>query len=107
MSLNPFSSNEIMNLREFFEKNGWKIESYIENYFRYSIKKEKLILFTFKYPITLPLRLNIPFEVVSFRVSVAFQFWNLNQNAFNMILYFMKSLRNLAISLSLEHEFIL
>ncbi len=105
MSTNPFSSKEIVNLREFIEKNGWKIESTIENYFRYSLKKEKLVLFTIKYPITLPLRLNVPFEVVSFRVSLAFQFWNLNRTTYRIILYFMKALRNLAISLNLEHEF--
>ena len=105
MLINPFSSNEVTNLREFIEKNGWRIESTIENYFRYSLKREKIILFTFKFPITLPLRINIPFEVVSFRVSFAFQFWNLNQSMYKVILYFMKALRNLAISLILEHEF--
>ncbi len=105
MLINPFSSNEVTNLREFIEKNGWRIESTIENYFRYSLKREKIILFTFKFPITLPLRINIPFEVVSFRVSFAFQFWNLDQNMYKVILYFMKALRNLAISLILEHKF--
>ena len=39
MSINPFSSNEIKTLKEFIEKNGWKIEKHIENYFRYSNKK--------------------------------------------------------------------
>ncbi|MFX0007105.1 MAG: tetratricopeptide repeat protein [Promethearchaeota archaeon] len=105
MSINPFSANEITNLREFIEKNGWRIEGTIENYFRYSIKKKKIILFTIKFPITLPLRINIPFEVVSFRLSVAFQFWNLNQDKFVLILYLMKALRNLALSLTLEHSF--
>ncbi|MHA2393701.1 MAG: tetratricopeptide repeat protein [Promethearchaeota archaeon] len=105
MSLNPFSLNEIKNLREALEKNGWKIESFIENYFRYSLKKEKVIIFTIKFPITLPIRINAPFEVMSFRVSVAFQIWNLNQNAYALILYIMKALRNLAISLTLEHTF--
>lgn len=105
MSINPFSSNEIKNLRELIEKNGWKIESTIENYFRYSLKREKLILFTIKFPITLPIRINIPFEVVNFRVSLAFQFWNLDQNTYTTILYLMKALRNLTISLTLEHKF--
>lgn len=105
MSLNPFSLNEIKNLREALEKNGWKIEGFIENYFRYSLKKEKIIIFTIKFPITLPVRINVPFEVMSFRVSVAFQIWNLNQNAYALILYIMKALRNLAISLTLEHSF--
>jgi len=105
MSLNPFSSNEIKNLREVIEKYGWKINGDIENYFRYSLKKEKIIIFTIKFPITLPIRLNVPFEVVSFRVSIAFQIWNLDQNSFTAILYLMKALRSLAISLTLEHSF--
>ncbi len=105
MSISPLSSNEIKNLRELIEKNGWKIEGTIENYFRYSLKKEKLLLFTIKFPITLPIRINIPFEVVSFRISVAFQFWNLEKKTYRVILYLMKALRNLAISLTLEHIF--
>ena len=105
MSINPFSSNEIKTLREFIEKNGWKIEKHIENYFRYSLKKNKLILFTIKFPITLPIRINIPFEVVSFQITIAFQFWNLNKDIYTNILYFMKALRKLAISLTLEHTF--
>ncbi len=105
MSINPLSLNEIKNLREFIEKNGWKIEGTIENYFRYSLKKKKLILFTIRFPITLPIRINIPFEVVSFRVSLAFQFWNLEKDTYSVILYLMKALRNLAISLTLEHDF--
>ncbi|MFW9865870.1 MAG: tetratricopeptide repeat protein [Candidatus Thorarchaeota archaeon] len=105
MSISPFSSNEIKQLREVIEKNGWKIEGLIENYFRYSLKKEKILIFTIKFPISLPIRINSPFEVVSFRVSIAFQLWNLNQNAYTMILYLMKALRNLAISLTLEHTF--
>lgn len=105
MSINPFSSNEIKTVRELIEKNGWKIEKHIDNYFRYSLKKNKLILFTIKFPITLPIRINIPFEVVSFQISIAFQFWNLNKDIYTYILYFMKALRNLAISLTLEHIF--
>ena len=105
MSINPFSSNEIKNLREVIEKNGWKINGSIENYFRYSVKKEKILIFTIKFPITLPIRINIPFEVVNFRVSISFQFWNLNQSTYTTTLYIMKALRNLAISLTLEHNF--
>ncbi|MBY8984814.1 MAG: tetratricopeptide repeat protein [Candidatus Lokiarchaeota archaeon] len=105
MSINPFSSNEIKNLREVIEKNGWKINGSIENYFRYSVKKEKILIFTIKFPITLPIRINIPFEVINFRVSIAFQLWNLNQSTYTTTLYIMKALRKLAISLTLEHNF--
>ena len=87
MSINPLSYQEIKNLKELIKKNGWKIEGTIENYFRYSLKKKKLILFTIKFPIKIPLRINIPFEVVSFRVSLAFQFWNLEKNIYSVILY--------------------
>jgi len=105
MSINPFSSNEIIKLREFMEKNGWKLEGTIKNYFRYSLKKKKLIILTIKFPIILPIRINIPFEVVNFRLSLAFQFWNLNQDIYLLILYLMKALRNLTLSLTIEHEF--
>ncbi|MFX1420516.1 MAG: tol-pal system YbgF family protein [Promethearchaeota archaeon] len=105
MSINPFSSNEISNLRELIEKNGWKNEGAIDNYFRYSLKKNKLVIFTIKFPITFPIRINIPVEVANFRLSIAFQFWNLNQDIFILILYFLKALRNLALSLTLEHNF--
>ncbi|MFW9826184.1 MAG: tetratricopeptide repeat protein [Candidatus Thorarchaeota archaeon] len=105
MSINPFSSNEIKNLRELIEKNGWKINGTIDNFFRYSLKRKKIVLFTIKFPIVLPLRLNIPFEITNFRFSLAFQFWNLNQDTYVLILYLMKALRNLAISITLDHDF--
>ncbi len=105
MSIRPFSSNEIQNLMEFIQKNGWNIEGIIENFFRYSLKKKKLVLFTIKFPVTLPLRINVPFEIVSFRVSLVFQLWHLNQYIYNTILYLMKTLRNLALSLTMEHKF--
>ncbi|UCC21061.1 MAG: hypothetical protein JSV62_07230 [Promethearchaeota archaeon] len=105
MSINPFSSKEISNLRELIEKKGWKIEGTIDNYFRYSLKKNKLLLFTIKFPITFPIRINIPVEATNFKLSVAFQFWNLNQDIFVLILYIIKALRNLALSLTIEHNF--
>ena len=58
MSIRPFSSSELNNLKEVIERNGWKLDGTIENYFRYSVKKDKLILFTIKFPVSLPLRLN-------------------------------------------------
>lgn len=105
MSIKLFSSKEIQNLKQFIQKNGWKIEAIIENFFRYSLKKKKLVIFTIKFPVTLPLRINVPFEIVSFRVSLAFQFWHLNQYIYNTLLYLMKVLRNLTLSLTMEHKF--
>jgi tetratricopeptide (TPR) repeat protein len=105
MSIRPFSSSELNNLRELIERNGWKIDGTIENYFRYSVKKDKLILFTIKFPVTLPLRLNFPLEVVNFRICMAFKLWDLNQNTYKVILFLMKMLRDLALQVTLEHDF--
>ena len=105
MSLRPFSSQELINLKKAIEKNGFNIDGTIENYFRYSVKKDKLILFTIKFPVALPLRLNFPFEIVSFRISLAFKLWDLNQNTNKVIIFIVKMLRDLALQISLEHNF--
>ncbi len=105
MSLRPFSTTELTNLKNAIERNGFNLEGTIENYFRYSVKKDKLILFTIKFPVSLPLRLNFPFEVVSFRVCLAFKLWDLNQNTNKVIILIMKMLRDLALQISLEHNF--
>ncbi|MHA1535138.1 MAG: tetratricopeptide repeat protein, partial [Promethearchaeota archaeon] len=105
MSLRPFSSQELINLKMAIEKNGFNIDGTIENYFRYSVKKDKLILFTIKFPVALPLRLNFPFEIVSFRISLAFKLWDLNQNTNKVIIFIVKMLRDLALQISLEHNF--
>ena len=105
MSFRPFSSSELENLKQAIEKNGFNIDGTIENYFRYSVKKDKLILFTIKFPVSLPLRLNFPFEVVSFRISLAFKLWDLNQNTNKVIIFIVKMLRDLALQISLEHNF--
>jgi len=105
MSLRPFSTTELANLKEAIERNGFNLKGTIENYFRYSVKKDKLILFTIKFPVSLPLRLNFPFEVVSFRICLAFKLWDLNQNTNKVIILIMKMLRDLALQISLEHNF--
>ncbi len=104
MSIRPFSHSEIENLRQAIEKNGWQIKGEIENYFRYSISESKVFIFTIKIPIGLPVRLNIPFELVNFQISLAFRIWNINQNTTKFIIYFLKMLRDLAIQVSLEHH---
>lgn len=105
MTIQLFSPNELENLRAVIEKNGWKIEGKTENYFRYSVKNDKLLLFTLKIPIQLPVRLNIPLEMLTFRLSIAFKFWNLNPAVNRNILLFMKMLRDLALQAKLEQLF--
>ncbi|MFX1257065.1 MAG: tetratricopeptide repeat protein [Promethearchaeota archaeon] len=105
-SIRPFSQNEINQLRKFIEKNGFHINGLIENYFRYSIgSKNKIIIFSLKFPVELALKLNIPFEIASFKVSIAFKMWNLDQNTYKVIIYFINMLKNLALQVSMEHHF--
>ena len=104
--IRPFSSSEISNLREIIEKNGFKINGKIENYFRYSIStRDKVLLFNLKFPVELPLRLNAPFEVATFRISMVIKLWNLTQKTYKVLIYLMKMLRNLALQISMEHHF--
>ena len=106
MSIRPFSTNEIENLRMVLEKNGWQIKASVENNFRYSLKKNKVIIFTIKFPVAFPLRINVPLEIVNFRLSLAFKIWDLNQSTNKLILYLLKMLRDLAIQISIEHSFL-
>ena len=100
----PFSSNEINNLHDILQKNGWSLDTSNRNNCQYSLKKEKLIIFTIKFPVPFPIRINIPLEIVNFRLSIAFKIWDLNQNTNTLILYLIKMLRDLAIQVSIEHS---
>ncbi|MFX1445598.1 MAG: tetratricopeptide repeat protein [Promethearchaeota archaeon] len=103
----PFSTNEIKSLRQLIEKHGWNIHGYINNHYRYSIRKNNLIIFSIKIPATLPLKLNIPFEVAQFQVSIAFKLWNLDQKAYKIIIYLLKMLRNITDQASIEHNWLI
>ena len=105
MSISHLSLNEIQSLRNFIEKNGWYLKGYIQNFFRFSLRKDKTLIFTIKFPMVLPIRLNIPFEIACFKVSLVFKFWNLDANLFDLIQYLLKSLRDLALQVSIDHNF--
>ncbi|MBY9007337.1 MAG: tetratricopeptide repeat protein [Candidatus Lokiarchaeota archaeon] len=105
MPITPLSHNEIQNLRDFIEKSGWYLKGYIENIFRFSLRKDKTLIFTVKFPAILPIRLNIPFELANFKISIAFKFWNLDTNIYDFIHYLQKSIRDLALVLSIENNF--
>ncbi|MEJ2250751.1 MAG: hypothetical protein P8Y97_13995 [Candidatus Lokiarchaeota archaeon] len=105
MSLIPFSHREIDSIKDFFESHGWKIDGTIENYFRFSIKNDNLLILSLKFPVALPFRLNIPFEVASFYVSIAFKLWHLNDNSSNVLSILLKKLRDFALNVSMEHNF--
>ena len=105
MSIRPFSTTEIDNLREVIEQNGFRLNGLIKDYFRYSISKNKILIFTLKFPVYLPIQLNIPLEVASFQISIAFRFFNLNQNMYKFILSLMKLIKELSLQVSIEHNF--
>jgi hypothetical protein len=105
MSLVPFSPRELDYLKDFLENKGWSIEPNIENYFRYSLKKNNIIILTIKFPLTLPVRLNIPLEIVNFRISIVIKLWHLNENSLQNLLFIMKSLRDFAMHVSTEYTF--
>ncbi|MHA1150061.1 MAG: tetratricopeptide repeat protein [Promethearchaeota archaeon] len=105
MSITPLSLNEIVALKKIFKKNNWSIKGLIENYFRFSIKKNKLLILSLKFPVTLPVRLNIPFEIGTFRISIAFKFWNVTENFNNFLVQLIFLLKNLASQVSIEHNF--
>ena len=103
--IKPFSSNELASLKEFLEKKGWKVEGIVENNYRYSIDRLKLLILTVKYPVLLPFRLNIPYEIVDFKLSVAFQFFHLNKNVYTILNNLLSLLSNLSNNISLNHNF--
>ncbi len=105
MSITPLSQNEIQNIRDFIEKNGWYLKGYIENIFRFSLRKDKTLILTVKFPAILPVRLNIPFELANFKISLMFRFWNLDTNVYDFIQYLQKSIRDLALIISIENNF--
>lgn len=105
MSIRPFSANEIDNLREVIEQNGFRLNGLIKDYFRYSISKNKILIFTLKIPVHLPVNLTIPFEVANFQISIAFRFFHLNQERYRFILSLMNLLKDLSLEVSIEHKF--
>lgn len=105
MSITPFSHNQIEWLRNYFEEKGWSINGYIENYFRYSLRNDKTLILTVKFPVTLPIRLNIPYEIANFKIAIVLKFWNLDNTMKELIGYFVKNFRDFALKVSLDQNF--
>ena len=103
MSIRPFTASDIAQLKEIFEENGWHIKSQIQDTFLYSLKTTNLIIFTLRFPLILPkIRLNAPYEIANFKISIAFKLWHLNNKTLKIIIYFIKSLKELAKQVFLE-----
>ncbi len=104
MSYTLLSLNEIQKLHNLMKENGWSIKGVVENNYRYSFKQNKTFLFTVKIPIYLPLKFNVPFEILNFKISVAFKFWNLDKNMLEFLKKLMGSLESFGEQVSLNIE---
>ncbi len=105
MSFSPFSPKEIEAFCQFMEKKDWSNNGTIEDSFRYSIHKNQLIILTLKIPIKLPIRLNIPFELLNFKISMAFKVWNLSQSTYDFIFNLITLLRHLYGQISINSAY--
>lgn len=103
MSIRPFTPSDIQQLKEIFEKNGWKMKGQVNDIFRYSLKKTNLIVLTLKFPLRLPkIRLNLPYEIANFKISIVFKLWHLNDKTIKIIFYFLKAFKELTEQVFLE-----
>ena len=106
MSIRPFTSGEVENLEKVMEKNGWTADSHFGDLFRYTINKNNILIFTLKFPLKLKdMRLNIPYEITIFKLSIALRIWHLNKNTSKIIIYLLKTLKELADQVILEPDF--
>ncbi|MFX1385079.1 MAG: tetratricopeptide repeat protein, partial [Promethearchaeota archaeon] len=56
-----------------------------------------------KFPLIIPkMRLNIPYEVANFKVSIVFKLWHLNDKTLKIVIYFIKAFKELAEQVYLE-----
>lgn len=101
----PLSNNDRKVLKELFQKKGFSNDTEVDNYFRYSISDENVITITIKKPIVLPLRLNVPFEIVSFKFSTNLKIRVIDNSTFENINYLIDKMREIGIESNLEHEF--
>lgn len=102
MSFSPLSSKEIDTFRKFMEQNGWRDKGLPENNFIYSMREDRVITLTVKVPIRLPLRLNIPFEIASFKISLAFKVWSLSPTIYKKITILIKLIRKFTLEISID-----
>lgn len=105
MSLTYFSEKDLDFLNKLFMEKGFKDNLEPTNNFRYSILDNNIITISIKKPIELPLRLNIPFEIVSFKSSLIFMIRITDFSTLENLNYLIEKLREIGIESNLEHEF--
>lgn len=105
MSITPFSENEIQSIKKNFQRNGWHRNGFLNESQRFSIAKNKLLIFTIKIPIKLELNTEIPIEISKFYISIAFQVWNLDKNTSILIKELMDKLYILREKIEIKMDF--
>ncbi len=105
MAFTPISETDKKLINEIFQKKGFRQDLNVESYFRCSISDDNVITITIKKPITFPVRLNIPFEIVSFQFSLNLMIRVIDSSTFENLTYLIDKLREIGIESDLEHEF--
>ncbi|MHA1729972.1 MAG: tetratricopeptide repeat protein [Promethearchaeota archaeon] len=103
--MRPFSFQERNTISKLLEEIGFRKELTPQNCERYSIINDSTIALTIKIPISIGVKLNIPFEVVSFYNSFFFRPRLLNSKVLEMINFLAVNLLNFSQNVALEHYF--
>ncbi len=107
MPITPFSNNELDLIKKVLNESGWHLRGFLENYQRFSVKKNNFVLFSIKLPIELELKINFPIELIKFHTSTSFQFWSMNSNTSMLIQNFAENLKSLKERTNIELDFAL
>ncbi|MHA1339744.1 MAG: tetratricopeptide repeat protein [Promethearchaeota archaeon] len=103
--MQPFSYSEKNSINSLLEDLGFRMKLKPQNNLRYTIIKDRYIALTSKYPIGIGLRLNIPFEVISFYNSFLIVPRMINSANLEMINFLATNLKYISENLKLEHIF--
>lgn len=105
MQMRPFSFSEKKTITELLSDMGFRSTLTPENKERFSIINDSIITLSTKYPISIGLKLNVPFDVVSFHNAFMFQPRVLNTQTLDMINFLATNIQFINNKLVLEHIF--
>ncbi|MBD3352725.1 MAG: hypothetical protein GF364_14655, partial [Candidatus Lokiarchaeota archaeon] len=103
--MRPFSFTEKNTISNVLEEIGYRKSMVPENNERYAIINDSIVALTTKYPIPIGLKLNIPFEVVSFYNCFFFQPRLINSKTLEIINFLATNLQYVTNKLTIEHKF--
>lgn len=105
MEKQPLSHAEESALQDFIRNLGWGTTTRIQDELRYSLSADKLCCFCAKKRVPLPIPSFKPWDIVSFKLALAFQIRFSNEDTYNLINFIATNLRNIAEHAQLEHNF--